>query len=102
MKVKFLHLRPIQQYTTRNGTIRAPATRGGVCIAYEVKKEADGYHVFGVAACKCHSKDNYNKQVGRIKSSGRLKSPRFRLDAGGVPEKQFIEQSVMDFDAGNL
>jgi len=48
--------------------------KGGATIAYEVQK--DGSVIYAVA--RCHTNDNFNKAQGRVKSAGRLCSPRYR------------------------
>ena len=47
--------------------------RGGITIAYKQYKDSIQY-----AIARCHERDNFNKQQGRIKAAGRLNSDKSR------------------------
>jgi len=67
--VKFKHFR----YLTDGSTYD---TKGGTTVAYvdeTPSQNDDEPHVFRYAVAHCHVKDNFNKRVGRLISSGRLK-----------------------------
>ena len=81
--IKFIHCRN----TDKNGTIHPT---GGLTIAYNLNSD---FKVVGWAAAKCHEKDLYNKQVGRMKSSGRLLSERYYQEAPEIDETTFIKQT---------
>lgn len=63
----FIHIRPHDVDTN---------PKGGVTVAIE--GDEDKGYAFAVA--QCHSKDNYNKRVGRAKAAGRLLSQDYRTD----------------------
>jgi hypothetical protein len=65
-KVHYIHLRLI------DGTGKK-LNRGGATIAFrEVGDEIE------YAIAKCSPNDNFSRKLGRIKSEGRLNSPRYR------------------------
>jgi len=66
MKTKFLHIRN----RDNEGKI---ISNGGRTVAYYVDEEG---FVWAYAVAKCHPSDNFDKQVGRDKASGRLYSER--------------------------
>lgn len=78
---KFIHCRN----TNKNGTIQPT---GGLTIFYNLNSDCK---VVGGAAAKCHEKDLYNKQVGRMKSSGRLLSEHYYQEASEIDEVTFIK-----------
>ena len=81
--IKFIHCRNKE----KNGTIQPT---GGLTIAYNVNSD---YKVVGWAAAKCHTKDLYNKHVGRMKASGRLLSVKYYQEAPEIDEATFIKQT---------
>ena len=74
-KVFFKHFRPVI-----NGKID---NRGGMTVAYTPR---DGGGVKFAFAC-CHPGDNFNKRIGRVKSSGRLNSKIEALQFDGNLEE---------------
>lgn len=51
-------------------------TKGGTTVAFvdETPEKGDGQpHTFRYAVAHCHEKDNFNRRIGRLISSGRLK-----------------------------
>lgn len=62
-------------------------SRGGCTTAYILD---DSKIVVGYAQAHCHKHDNFNKQQGRIKAEGRLKSPRY-FHQVAMPEQTFLE-----------
>ena len=85
--IKFIHCRSKHA----NGTIKPT---GGLTIAYNLNAQ---FKVVGYAAAKCHEKDLYNKQIGRMKSSGRLLSEKYYQDTPEVDEATFIQQTKDDY-----
>ena len=87
MSTKFIHLRHQTKDTIRDGAVILNEINpcGGMTIAYQVN---DGGSVIGFAPAKCHSKDNYNKQQGRAKATGRLKSEKYFVPIN-IDEKEF-------------
>lgn len=83
MKIKFAHCRN-KNY---DGSINP---HGGLCLAYVINDE---FKVIGYAAARCHPKDAYVKQVGRMKAAGRLKSAEFYQDVPEMDEDVFIQSS---------
>lgn len=81
--IKFIHCRSVN----KDGTIKPT---GGLTIAYNLNNE---FKVVGYAAAKCHEKDLYNKQIGRMKSAGRLLSEKYYQDVPEVDESTFIQQT---------
>ena len=81
--IKFIHCRSVN----KDGTIKP---QGGLTIAYNLNAN---FKVGGWAAAKCHEKDLYNKQVGRMKSSGRLLSETYYHDEPETDESTFIQQA---------
>lgn len=82
MKTFFTHLRHIDT----NGTV---CGSGGMTLAYQIH-ELDGYTRILYAAAKCHEKDRYNKQLGRTKAAGRLKSPTYVQSFTGT-KREFLD-----------
>ena len=64
--VKFLHYRVYEEDNHGEVTV---ASNGGTTVAY-IEGEEGISHAFAY----CHDADRYNKELGRIKSSGRLLS----------------------------
>lgn len=62
-KIYFRHVRNIVDGKIDN--------MGGATIAYQEISP----NIFKLAISRCHPKDNFDKKLGRIKSSGRLNSP---------------------------
>lgn len=81
--IKFIHCRNINQ----DGTINP---NGGLTIAYNINKD---FKVVGWAGAKCHTKDNYNKQIGRRKSAGRLLSDKYYNPVNETNESDFIQKT---------
>lgn len=69
MNIKYKHFR----YITNGPTF---TTKGGTTVAFfdETPENGNGQpHVFRYAVAKCHVKDNFNRRIGRLIASGRLK-----------------------------
>lgn len=81
--IKFVHCRNIN----KDGTINP---NGGLTIAYNINSE---FKVVGWAAAKCHTNDNYNKKLGRMKASGRLLSNKYYNTCEEMEETKFIQQT---------
>ena len=88
MKTKYLHLRALDPVAATITVL----PKGGMTVAYVVD---DNKMVSGFAMAKCHSNDTYNKYFGRVKSTGRLKSPSYFTETH-MEEQQFI-QRMHDF-----
>ena len=84
MKTKYLHLRKIDPVAPTITVL----PNGGMTVAYIVD---DNKMVSGFAMAKCHSNDTYNKYYGRVKSTGRLKSQKYFVEAN-IEEQKFIQQ----------
>ncbi len=67
--VKFLHYRAYEQDSHGEVTV---ASNGGTTVAY-IEGEEGISHAFAY----CHELDRYNKELGRIKSAGRLLSENY-------------------------
>ena len=67
--VKFLHYRAYEEDS--HGEVTA-ASNGGATVAY-IEGEEGISHAFAY----CHELDRYNKELGRIKSAGRLLSENY-------------------------
>jgi len=80
MPTKYIHCRNFK----KDGTM---IPQGGMTVAYTLD---DKFKVVGMAVAKCHSKDMYNKQVGRMKASGRLLSDKYYQDVPESDEMVFI------------
>ena len=89
---KYIHVRKIDN----NGVI---LPNGGLTIAYVLN---DQFKVVGYAAARCHSKDHYNKQIGRAKASGRLRSGQYFQHVNEMNEKEFIEKTIKGYNKSNL
>ena len=65
--------------------------KGGVTIAYEEQEN----NTVKYAVAKCHETENFKKSQGRVKSAGRLNSPKhmivFEGDAASLI--QYIERT---------
>lgn len=85
--VKFIHCRS----TNDQGAI---LPHGGLTIAYVIN---ENFKVVGWAAARCNPLDRYNKNVGRMKAAGRLKSDAFYTDCPEIDEPTFIKQSHDDY-----
>lgn len=70
--VKFIHYRQ----RAADGTV---SPRGGLTIAFV----EDGDRVLS-AASKCHNNDNFNRKLGRIRASGRLRSYDYQVEFKGT------------------
>lgn len=68
-KIKFIHRRPIVSINRFDGTSTDYASHGGYTIAYRVIKDANAVE-YSIA--RCSKKDNFNKKMGRMISTGRL------------------------------
>ena len=64
MSVKYIHVRDFDSNDR-------PKACGGTTVAYDLDGNTVKY-----SFCRCHERDHYNKEVGRAKSGGRLRSPR--------------------------
>ena len=67
--VKFLHYRVYEEDNHGEVTV---ASNGGTTVAY-IEGEEGISHAFAY----CHELDRYNKELGRIKSAGRLLSENY-------------------------
>lgn len=67
--VKFLHYRAYEEDSHGEVTV---ASNGGATVAY-IEGEEGISHAFAY----CHELDRYNKELGRIKSAGRLLSENY-------------------------
>lgn len=81
--IKYIHCRN----HNNDGSINP---NGGLTIAYVINSD---FKVVGFAAAKCHNKDNYNKQIGRMKASGRLLSAQFYTEMPEIDEQTFINDA---------
>ncbi len=81
--IKYVHCRN----KAKDGSV---TPHGGLTIAYVLN---DAFKVVGFASAKCHTKDNYNKHVGRMKAAGRLLSATYYVDVPETDEKTFIQQA---------
>lgn len=63
--IRFIHIR---QFDELNGKV---APNGGVTIAYTCTKDE-----IVMATAYCHHNDSYNKRLGRLIATNRLKSPK--------------------------
>lgn len=90
--VKFLHYRYLDPSA---GNAIDP--RGGATVAYTIINDEK----IRFAVAKCSAKDNFNRNYGRIRATGKLSS-RNQRDTFEGPVDDFIEQmdSEMDFDFG--
>lgn len=82
-KVAYRHIRA----TEENGTL---CPHSGFTIAAEFSGKDQ---IMAYAVAWCHSKDNYNKHVGRMKAGGRLKSARFRVE---FDTPKSLDQVIID------
>lgn len=66
-------------------------------ITFAVKVD-DSDLVQGYAVSKCGPQDQFCKRMGRVKSEGRLNSPRFYKDMASlaVPFKEFVKMVHSD------
>ncbi len=86
-KIKFIHCRNL---SANNAVL----PHGGLTIAYVLNEQ---FKVVGWAAAKCSNKDVYNKQVGRMKSEGRLSSNEYYQECPEINEQTFINQTHEGF-----
>ena len=88
MKIKYLHFRHTQPDTIQDGKYKVGEVMptGGMCVAYQLD---DKYQVLGFAISRCHKHDNYVKQQGRVKATGRLASENYFVQVA-LPEQEFI------------
>ena len=92
MKTKFAHRRYINPNT---GLIDG---KGGATIAYR----EIGNNQIEFAIAKCHENDNFCKQIGRIKSEGRLQSHKSRqVFSGSIPQFKELAYTMPLYNAGN-
>ena len=72
--VKFLHYRAYEEQLNKDGTDynQVIASNGGATVAY-----VEGEEGVTFAFAFCHDLDRYNKELGRIKSAGRLLSDKY-------------------------
>lgn len=84
--VSFIHLR------TKNNFDNTTSCKGGVTIAFEYYTNTKV--VVKAAIARCHENDNYNKRLGRIKSRGRLNSPRLCIYPDTITKQDFIEETL--------
>lgn len=82
--VKFIHCRSVND----DNSIKP---NGGLTIAYVVNA---AFKVVGWAAARCNPLDTYNKQIGRMKASGRLLSDKWYQECPELDEPTFIQQSI--------
>jgi len=84
--MKFIHIRNYDE----NGQV---ASRGGITIAYRIEGDEVIY-----AVARCRDTDNFNKQLGRAKASGRTysatQSVRLRITNSDLSQNQ--QQSYLD------
>ena len=85
--IKFIHCRNV----SKNGSV---IPHGGLTVAYVLN---ESFKVVGWAAAKCSNKDVYNKQVGRMKSEGRLSSNEYYQECPEINEQTFINQTHEGF-----
>lgn len=90
MKVKYIHFRHQYPDTIKDGvlTVGGFKPHGGMTIAYY---EEDG-HVSGFAVARCHSKDRYQKSLGRIIATGRLHSYEYYTQVN-MAEQDFFKKA---------
>ena len=81
--VKFIHCRNRDEH----GVV---TPNGGLTIAYVTDND---FKVVGYAAARCAPIDMFNKQVGRMKSSGRLLSNKWYQEVNGVDQKEFVTKA---------
>lgn len=76
-KTFFIHLRARTQQGISN--------TGGSTVAY--RETADGGIEY--AEAWCNPSDNFCREQGRVKSAGRLNSPRYMRKVANISEKDF-------------
>jgi hypothetical protein len=81
--VKFVHCR-------NRDALGSIMPNGGLTIAFVT--DAD-FKVVGYAAARCAPIDMFNKQIGRMKSSGRLLSDKWYQEVGGIDQKDFVQKA---------
>jgi hypothetical protein len=88
MKIKYLHFRYTTPDVIKEGTYQPGRvlSTGGMCVAYQLD---DNYQVLGFAIARCHKHDNYNKEQGRVKATGRLLSPTYFVQTQ-LDEQEFM------------
>ena len=98
MKTKFIHKR--FQTTIPGLEQQEISGKGGVTIAY-VPNEDTNEVLYAIA--RCHPRDNFNKQQGRIKAEGKMKSLKHLIFFKGN-EKDFKEMiyNTPTLDVGKI
>lgn len=76
-KIFFIHLRNRSESTVSNC--------GGATIAY--RETDDGKIEFAIA--RCMPNENFSRKEGRVRSAGRINSPRLRKVTGPMTEQEF-------------
>lgn len=76
-KIFFIHL--------RNRSESAVSNCGGATIAY--RETDDGKIEFATA--RCMPNENFSRKEGRVRSGGRINSPRLRKVTGPMTEQEF-------------
>lgn len=97
MKIKYLHFRHVQPDVIKDGHYKVGEVlpTGGMCVAYQLD---DKYQVLGFAISRCHKHDNYVKQQGRVKATGRLASEKYFVQVA-LTEQEFIVKMDAFWDA---
>lgn len=90
--VKFIHNRKV----SKDGHV---LPNGGLTIAYVLDNK---FKVIGYAPARCHDKDHYNKNIGRAKASGRLRSAKYFQECAPTDEKEFIQKCVNGYKDSSL
>jgi len=89
LRTKFKHIRNVNE----NGQILA---QGGMTVAYIID---DNRNVLGFATARCRVPDAFSKHIGRVKSEGRLKSPRYYIDLEKpLSEQEFLSTIIDGFN----
>ena len=101
-KIKYIHLRRYFPATINGetGELKDATlnSKGGKTIAFVVD---DDYQVLGYASASCHANDVYNKKVGRVKATGRLKSQNyFKGCKANVSEQEFVRGMIDSYYLG--
>lgn len=86
--IKYIHCRNL---SANNAVL----PHGGLTIAYVLNEQ---FKVVGWAAARCADMNVYNKTIGRMKSSGRLKSHKYYQECPEIDEQTFIKQAKEGFD----
>jgi len=83
--IKYLHYRNFDGEVCTKSNKQIPSPRLGATVAYMTGPTGTN---FAIAYCGPH--DNYNKALGRAKSSGRLLSERYAQATDDTDPKKFI------------